>query len=473
MILPLITGLLVLQTPDIRAIADSALAAPPELAADILLRLVSSGKIADKDRRTGMVETAYRLAPGAKYPLRLVPAKSITTDSMAGVVSNALQEGLDSLSLQTRAISAMLDLNPPRALEMFNETRLGIPRAGCRDMLVANVDSYYLLLPSFARRAFTSKQIEDGKDMEFLRSNFVRLQSPVEVRIAEITIHGFPEQIQESLWAAHITALQQLSGDDRSFDYASGGRRISVPSAAPKQTFQSAAHAVAQRRYLVKHLNGTRCLDNINLTAALVESFNKNIPEGSQINPIKPEETKPAKIEGAAENYQFWLKPKTKGMLTMLKMLRFGGPEKDREFAERPPRADKLATFLTGEERSTPEWEALARDFLKDLERWKNDHDETEASYFHQVCLIYQPLIELTPAGALRNSMVRSYLTYLVQSSMRQASPPEWLMHVQRLFRLTDSTPAEHAWMRAEIRATGDLVMSLYADLSEIAPSRR
>ena len=49
---------------------------------------------------------------------------------------------------------------------------------------------------------------------------------------------------------------------------------------------------------------------------------------------------------------------------------------------------------------------------------------------------------------------------------MERESPPEWLSHVSRLFSITDATPDHLARVRAEVRRSGSLTMSLYAELA-------
>ncbi len=61
------------------SIADLAAAAPPEFAADALLRIVESGKLADKNARRELVEQAFQLAASAKFPVRMEGLPGTTT----------------------------------------------------------------------------------------------------------------------------------------------------------------------------------------------------------------------------------------------------------------------------------------------------------------------------------------------------------------------------------------------------------
>ncbi len=110
------------------------------------------------------------------------------------------------------------------------------------------------------------------------------------------------------------------------------------------------------------------------------------------------------------------------------------------------------------------------RDYLKDLERWSKDHDETEANYFHMASETYGTLIELIPAHDLRGEILRSYIAFLRQSPLERDNPAEWYLEANRLINFHGTSQAERAWIRDEIKASGDLVMSLYIDLDTLAP---
>jgi hypothetical protein len=59
---------------EIQDLIDQSAAAPPELAADILLRLVEAGKIPDKKIRAEALEQAFVLAGSARFLLQMIGA---------------------------------------------------------------------------------------------------------------------------------------------------------------------------------------------------------------------------------------------------------------------------------------------------------------------------------------------------------------------------------------------------------------
>jgi hypothetical protein len=207
-----------------------------------------------------------------------------------------------------------------------------------------------------------------------------------------------------------------------------------------------------------------------------VRTFNDTLvadalPQALTLGPITPEEATPSRVEGRAEIFPYWETPRTKKLLMDLKQLRFGTEEQQAENNKKPQRSDGAAQFLTAEQRSERAWETSVREYLKDVQRWNSDHEESEANYFHMACIIYHGLLELIPAHDLKTEILRSYLSFLAGSPLRRESPPEWYMQVRRILNgMTDQTPEERAWIREEIRAGGDVVMSILIDMETLAP---
>ena len=104
-----------------QSIRDLADAAPPEFTADALLRIVESGKLADKAARRELLEHAFQLAASAKFPVQMQAAQGTTTDTRAGSLSDAYALKLDALSLQSRAVRDMLPLDHAKARELFGQ----------------------------------------------------------------------------------------------------------------------------------------------------------------------------------------------------------------------------------------------------------------------------------------------------------------------------------------------------------------
>jgi hypothetical protein len=192
------------------------------------------------------------------------------------------------------------------------------------------------------------------------------------------------------------------------------------------------------------------------------------------LRPITSEEIKPSKIVEGKSAFIYWQTPVSQKMLADLKHLRFGTPEQQALNNQNPRRADGMAQFLTDEQRGTHEWEAEVRTYLKSMEEWRAHHDEDAAAFFHMSAINYSALTELMPPGVLRTTVMRTYLAFLTQSEMRGESAPEWFTYVSRLVQAgRQQTPEDKAWLREELRSTGDPVFTVYMNLREMAPPTR
>ncbi len=476
----------------IRMLADTAMAAPPELAADLLIRIAESPKVVDKAFKIELLERAFALAPSAKFKLRLSGTfgRGMSTDSDAGVISAALRDGLDTVSLQSRVVRDLLPLDRAKAMALFSAVPpLAIPKLTCKDAMTYSADEYYRMIQAVFQHGFTAKEQKDGKDVDLVRSTLARMSSPSELDMASFLIL-MPALAPhfEVLLATGTGALQQMQADDRTFSVEARGAFIqrfeALRRAAAERHIPAYSLAEALRAYLVRHLGAARCADSIDpqglgaVTARVVQYFNGELvpgaaASGAQLRPITPEEVTPSRVEGRAEVFVYWETPRTKKLLMDLKQLRFGSEEQQAENNKKARRSDGLSHFLTTEQRSERAWETSVREYLKDVQRWNSDHEESEANYFHMTSIIYHGLLELIPARDLKTDVLRSYLSFLAGSPLRRESPPEWYLQLRRILNdMTDQTPEDRAWIRDEIRASGEVVMSVLIDMETLAPPK-
>src|SRR5579864_2469886 len=74
-----------------QSIVELAHSAPPEFAADALLRVVESGKVAGRNTRRDLADQAFRLAGSAKFPVRMRGVTGSTVDTRSGYLSKAYE----------------------------------------------------------------------------------------------------------------------------------------------------------------------------------------------------------------------------------------------------------------------------------------------------------------------------------------------------------------------------------------------
>jgi hypothetical protein len=273
-------------------------------------------------------------------------------------------------------------------------------------------------------------------------------------------------------------ALKTMTADDRSFTSATHHgltqEFYALLADCPRRDVPILPLVDAYRTYLVRHLTAARCADSADPKGEgatidnMVHLFNRSLlkwaPENPDLRPISDDERKPMKADGRAEVHVFWEQPKAKSLLMGLKRLRFGTEAQQAENASKPRRPDGMVNFLDLDARRELPWEMECRQFLSELEGWQKEHGESPANYFHQLCAIYALLVELVPPGALRDSVISSYITFLRMSPMERESPPEWLMEVKRLTHLNGATTEELTRIREMVRNSGSPAMLMYIE---------
>lgn len=123
---------------DVSAIMSMARAAGGAYAADVILKVVP--RLGNADRATAIGE-AFTHADGATEPY---PVGSVAgSDTVDGKIAQAAVLRLDRLSLQVRAVHAMVSIDPPRARLLFDRLVVEPLSTGCDDQWVYQLGPYY------------------------------------------------------------------------------------------------------------------------------------------------------------------------------------------------------------------------------------------------------------------------------------------------------------------------------------------
>src|SRR5580693_6468105 len=119
----------------IEALVMEASAAPPEFAADVLIRAADSARVIDSGWKRELLETAFMRAYGAQQDYRRgsVP---MSTDTRQGADALAADTPLNRISLQVRAAEGMRHIDPDHARELFEWIDLNLEPGACESPLV-------------------------------------------------------------------------------------------------------------------------------------------------------------------------------------------------------------------------------------------------------------------------------------------------------------------------------------------------
>lgn len=407
-----------------RSIAELSHAAPPEFSSDALLRIVETNnpdaRKIDRDNRRDLVEQAFRLAASAKFPIRMHGVAGSLGDTRSGLLSNAYDLKLDSLSLQSRAVRDMLPIDAARAREMF----LGIPRPAiapltCQDPMVYDVSDYYLTVAAIFHGAFTAQERKKEEDLSFLLDDLGQVASPAQLAPAARLIKsaGVSAQQQEILWNKFNGLLESMRADDRSFVAALGeiAREITPASQASFDKYKQ---------------------------------LSKGCPDDARPGVTLDMSQGPVHAGSTPQIERYWESGPAKQLLEAGQRLRYTADGK----------------VLPDAARSTREWQQQLTDYLNQLADWTAAQEKSEADYYHEKCIVYEALVELIPPGAQRDKMVQAYVDFVGNSSLQQQSPVEWFMHAHSMLeRVRNTANGEPAKLLEAFERSGNPVLALYA----------
>ncbi|MEO7142173.1 MAG: hypothetical protein ABI165_01580, partial [Bryobacteraceae bacterium] len=355
----------------------------------------------------------------------------------------------------------------PRARELFtNIVKPALEPRTCEDALVYDVDDFYQTLQQVLAAGFTPAEREKDEQVQFLTLYLSRITAHAELAPAARIVAGqglTPAQLQVAE-GAFLARLESMPSDDRSFSVAVAPLEQSVFMLA--QSLSSAGLATdglvgGFRKYLTANLSGARCGDNAGAMtrtsepAKVVEWFNSQFhgdtPE------IKNDEIQASSTGAVAKVDRYWESGDAKQILMAGKALRF----------------DPQGRPLSDAARNTREWKSGLSDFLQEMESWKPTAEPSEADFFHQKAIVYEALLELTPSGGEHDKILNGYVTFLASSDLQQEQPVEWFCHAySTLERLRNTNAGQPGNLLAAFQGSGNAVLSLYAGLEQILPSK-
>jgi hypothetical protein len=451
--------------PDVQSAVDLAMAAPPEFAANALLRLVGEGKVIDAGAKREWIEQAFRLGGRAQHPVRLV-ALPDAVDTRAGYRANALRLRLDAVSLQARALELILPLDKAAAREWYRALRRpAVDALSCESALVPDYAAYYEILARLAQEAFTAPEGEKDSRLAFVQTVVDSIASHAEVTAAARMIASIDWTAAqfEMVSGAFVSKLGTLSPEDRAFSFAAAERESAIAALvirARQLGTRPERIAEAYRSYLVANLSAPRCADNAGIRAQAagsgpVELFGPELR--GELAPLSADEIRPkSRTIGAEPKMErYWESAEAKQIFEQCLKLR-NGPD---------------GAFLPESARATREWKRQLGEFLNRLGSWHASAEESEEDLYHQKAIVYEALLEFTPAGDQRSRVLGEFVGFLKGSNVQQQNPVEWYWHVRStLNRLKPAQPAEAQRLLAAFESSGNVVLALEAALERVAP---
>ena len=419
--------------PAIRPVVELARAAPPELFADTIARLVESGRISQKDLQVGLLDEAFHAVAGAKEPVRLIAIPATPPDTRPIYRAKAGDLRLDALSLQSRILKELLTVDKPKARELFDQIVHPAQDArACEDPLLPDLSPYYEIAGPIAQSAFTAAEKEKDVHIQFLLSVLSQAGSPAELPAFARTLESVqlkPEQL-ELLLASFSKTMESMSANFRSFASSIDLLQTemeTMTSRANSAHIGTEGLVKAYRKYLVTQLTGARCNDNFSGAPNAVAWA------GARTSPLTADEATPAKTEGVVKADPYFQSPDSRQLGAGLRQ-------------------------LGAADRSAPDWQSRLADFLRDYSAWQPSGDEMDV--FHQRATVLRALLGAIPPGEDRDRIVAMCAELLESSNAERQSPAEWLWQAKTLL---EAASADAPKMLAAFRASGDAALILYA----------
>jgi hypothetical protein len=408
-----------------QSLSDMANAAPPEFAADALLRMVESGKLADKNARRELVEHAFQLAASAKFSVRMEGVPGTTTDTRSGSLSQAYRLKLDILSLESRAVRDMVPLDPSKARELFGQiVKPAMGSLTCDDALTYEPSDFYVALSAVVNGGFTQKEKAKEEHFDLLVDLLGQAASASQLAPLAGTIEGAgvtPAQ-RQILWVQFNGLFESLQPDPRSFTASlSGLSSLSTPGTQ-----------LALQKYRQKNHG----CDN---DAAPAPAASSSAPPDPPAKPSTP------KLD------PYWQSSTAKQLLQAGKKLRYASNTQ----------------LLSDADRATPEWQQRLADYLNLIADWTPDPQESDAAYYHERCLVYTSLLDLVAPGPQNDKILAEYVDFIGNSGIYQQSPVEWFVEPYTLLDRSQNNSAQHSKVLEAYRNSGNPVLALEVALEK------
>jgi hypothetical protein len=432
-----------------------------EVQADLLLTIASSNLVPDKKRRIELLNEAFQLALRVGEPVRKKSSATLV-DTRSGFEQRAFDLQLDRLSIQSRAISALIPLDSALARELFQSVALPkIQPLDCEDSLVPDFTAYYLMVVAVAQTCFTSDEIKAQVHIQFLSDQIeaVKSVSQATAVLKAVAAARLSDEEFSRVAVSLAKAFGQASEDPRSFAFAV--QREGLISVAEKFLSMLKKRGVPVetlsskvRDLLAQNLAGEVCAD-----AGWLRQQQATLPaEINNINvhfksPITGEELRRLRVGPKSLDVEYWTTAKGKSLLQAAKSLRFGGD----------------GHRLSVEERRTEEWQQKLLAFLDQLDSWDAANESSEDDYFQQRCNMYRVLVDLCPDDLQRDAVLRAYGLYLKDSNRKYKGRIEWISPVKDYLTIVQTK--QHKMSQSSLdpwHSSTDNMLRVYAELSAL-----
>jgi len=447
------------RSPEALALVDQARALPSEFRADTLLRLAESPLVTEASWKQELIEEAYWSGSHAFLPyLQHADGRS---DS---VIENAVRaNGLEALTLQAKAVHALLPLNPDKALRLFDQMQfLSLPNLNCSTAPTPDVTAYYQTGVLLFEGSFTAKQRTNGDDISLLRQLVGAIQAPAQVPPALEMLYSVSlvSDQRRDLLSLLASKLHEISRSDREY----GASEAGLVSAIDNITLSEAAVLLpALRSYIVRHISARRCTDNMPAAGKMArsaEAFNSLVdkldPAESRYKRISAEEAKATGDDGTYQKDLTEESPSSQAITEALRWL---------DHDESAPGTQVVHWTL--KQRSGEDWLEHYDDTVKLVNDLKESDETSLEAFFCMKADDLNRLATFPPPGPTRDKAMDEYREFLEDYYPSIQNPNLWFTmfrHMLYTARFSDD-PKNKMWILDSLARSSNPIIAIYAKL--------
>jgi hypothetical protein len=412
----------------VRQILDDARAAPAEIFADVVFRLLDRSKIATSERAV-LLEEVFQRAGEAREALPLQFATAGSPKGRASPAAGAHNLKLDSLSIRSRVLQPLLGIDPEMARKLYEEMpALESPKPGCEAQFVPNPAVYFETLAAVVQRVpFTQQEKVKGEPLWWVERSIGSMTTSAEVLAAARFFPALAHTEAEALrLATALTTSLNIADSDRGFTtFAARGELVKVVLAANEKLHGLGSPQtplpMALRAFLVRQFGGARCkLGTEDGGEAAIKVFNDAVRGWGTIPLISPEEVKPTRAEGEAAGADYANEAAFQSLFSEVKAL---------------TKADKSVSIALT--RTTADWGFQARQLLGRIQDLDGALNQDRLEVFHQKMQLLFTLFDIAPSGDISTVTLKGMVALLSDPDILRRAPAEWLYEADRLITYT------------------------------------
>lgn len=271
-----------------RDLIDAAGGLAVEYRADLQLQVIEAkGALLPAKLKIDVLEELFKDADSAGHPHK---EKDVSRNNQA--LSKRMEWvyplNLDALSIKTRVISAMLNVDAPRARELATQVRIQPPHSPCSSSFVYDVSGFYPVLLDVMRRGYTPDEITRSAQLAPLEKQIRDAQSPMQlVPLAHLltTLQVDIDQLSR-LSALYAEMMGGIVATDRELAYLEKYEGLNDAIKALAERNHTRPAIVAQllesyRRFFVQSATAPACSDISTDRAQTADWFNQLVYEYS------------------------------------------------------------------------------------------------------------------------------------------------------------------------------------------------